>query len=75
MVPKIGLIWCIFRIDKILKLGGHFMKGMLSAIFGALLIWVIFGLTTNDWSPVSLLTFIIGIVIGHGIGKKDNATN
>lgn len=50
------------------------MKGLLLAIFGAIVGWLTWGLFTKDFETDSLLFLIFGIFIGHSIGKKESSS-
>jgi uncharacterized membrane protein YbjE (DUF340 family) len=51
-----------------------FMKGLLLAILGAIIGWLLWGLFTMDFETDSLLLLIFGIFIGHSIGKKESSS-
>ena len=46
------------------------MKGITLAILGAITGWLLWGLLTKDFETDSLSFLIIGILLGHNIGKK-----
>ncbi len=50
------------------------MKGLLLAILGAIVGWLLWGLFTKNFETDSLLMLIFGIFIGHSIGKKESSS-
>lgn len=49
------------------------MKNLLLAILGAIITWFVISFFTDDLEFNYLAPLIIGIVIGYGIGKRNNA--
>ncbi|PMC37841.1 tRNA U-34 5-methylaminomethyl-2-thiouridine biosynthesis protein [Bacillus sp. UMB0899] len=50
------------------------MKGLLLAIIGAIGTCLVISFFTQDVEINYLVPLIIGIVIGYGIGKRENAS-
>ncbi|WP_156931953.1 tRNA U-34 5-methylaminomethyl-2-thiouridine biosynthesis protein [Bacillus sp. J37] len=49
------------------------MKNVWLAILGAIVTWFVLSIFTQDLELNYLGPLIIGIVIGYGIGKRENA--
>ena len=47
------------------------MKGLLLAILGALAAWFVISFFTKDWDTTGLIYLILGIVVGHQVGKQN----
>ncbi|WP_226530736.1 tRNA U-34 5-methylaminomethyl-2-thiouridine biosynthesis protein [Metabacillus niabensis] len=50
------------------------MKNLLFAILGAIVTCLVISFFTNDLEINYLAPLIIGIVIGYGIGKRENSS-
>lgn len=50
------------------------MKSLMLAILGAIVTCLVMSLFTQDLEINYLVPLIIGIVIGYGIGKRENAS-
>jgi uncharacterized membrane protein YbjE (DUF340 family) len=54
--------------------GWGFMKGLLLAILGAIVGWLLWGFFTRDFETDALFLLILGISIGYSIGKKESTS-
>lgn len=53
------------------------MKGLFWVILGILVAWIVVSFFTNNWNTGAPIYLILGIVVGHQIGKqnKDKSVN
>lgn len=54
---------------------GDKMKGLFLAILGVLAAWVVISFFTKDWDTAAPIYLILGIVVGHQIGRQDKGAS
>jgi uncharacterized membrane protein YjjB (DUF3815 family) len=46
------------------------MKSLLLAILGVMVAWLVYGFISKDFETHTLYAVVIGIIVGHNIGKR-----
>ncbi|WP_176140605.1 hypothetical protein [Halobacillus salinus] len=46
------------------------MRDLLVVVAGVLTVWIAYGLIFDDFDDRFLISMVLGIIVGYGVGKK-----